>query len=68
MLDVLTITPDIDLSQLARACGIKLRNASEHADRLARAGLVLKRSKGRQVLHAVSPRGASVLTFLHDLQ
>jgi predicted transcriptional regulator len=68
MLDVLTVTPEIDLSQLARACGIKLRNACEHADRLVRAGLILKRSKGRQVLHAVSPRGASILKFLHAVE
>ena len=68
MLEVLTATPEIDLMQLARACGINFRNASEHSARLVRAGLVLKRSKGRQVLHAVSPRGMDVLSFLRNIE
>ena len=68
MLDVLAATPDLDLLALARACGINFRNASEHAGRLVRAGLVMKRSKGRQVLHAVSPRGQSVRAFLQGLE
>ena len=68
MMSVLEATPEIDLLQLARACGINFRNASEHAGRLVRAGLVLKRSKGRHVLHALSPRGAGILSFLRELQ
>ena len=67
MLEVLAATPELDLLHLARACGINFRNASEHAGRLTRAGLVLKRAKGRQILHALSPRGTDVLKFLRQL-
>ena len=68
MLEVLAATPDIDLLQLARACGINFRNASEHAGRLVRGGLVSKRTKGRHVLHALSPRGIKILAFLRRLR
>jgi DNA-binding transcriptional ArsR family regulator len=68
ILQLLSERPELDLMQIARACGIQFRNASEHVRRLAYAGLVIKRSKGRQVLHKVAPRGRQVLTFLRALQ
>ncbi len=68
MLELLTATPEVDVMHLARACGINCRTASDHTGRLARAGLVLKRSKGRRVLHALSQRGKSVLSFLRALE
>jgi hypothetical protein len=30
-------------------------------------GLILKRNEGREVRHAVSPRGSAALAFLRDL-
>jgi predicted transcriptional regulator len=68
MLHLLTASPEQDLSSIASACGINFRTASEHTMRLVRAGLVLKRSKGRRVLHAVSPRGKAVLAFVRSLK
>ena len=67
MMHILTTTPEMDVLSLARACGVNFRTASEHTGRLARAGLVLKRSKGRNVVHAVSERGQKVLAFLQSL-
>jgi DNA-binding MarR family transcriptional regulator len=68
MLTTLTATPELDVMALGRLCGIDIRTASQHTERLARAGLVRKRSKGRRVLHTVSPRGREVLRFLRSLQ
>lgn len=68
VLELLEARPDLDLTAIARACGINFKTASEHVRRLAIAGLVLKKAKGRQVLHAVSPRGKTVLKFLRMLE
>ena len=68
MLAMLTATPDLDVITLGRLCGVDFRTASEHTDRLTRAGLVRKRSKGRRGLHTVAPRGSEVLRFLRSLK
>jgi hypothetical protein len=68
MLTVLESTPDLDVFALARITGVNFRTASEHAGRLVRTGLARRRSKGRQVLHSISPRGAAVLSFLRALK
>ena len=68
MLQTLDATPDLDLLGLARACGVNWKTAGEHARRLAAAGLILTRSKGRSTLHAVSPRGKTALAFLRAVE
>ncbi|MGB7158030.1 MAG: hypothetical protein WBD40_08180 [Tepidisphaeraceae bacterium] len=68
MLDVLHERPELDLRSLALACGTNMKTASEHARRLAIAGLVLKRTKGARVLHALSERGQVILMFLRTLE
>jgi predicted transcriptional regulator len=68
MLEFLDAKPEQDLAAVARACGMNYKTASEHARRLAIAGLVLKKAKGTHVLHAVSPRGRGVLKFLRTLE
>lgn len=68
MLEVLEARPELDLTALARACGVNLKTAGEHARRLMLAGLVVKRNRGRQVLHAVSARGAQALDFLRVVE
>lgn len=68
MLEVLEARPELDLTALARACGVNLKTAGEHARRLVLAGLVVMRNRGRQVLHAVSARGAQALDFLRVVE
>jgi DNA-binding transcriptional ArsR family regulator len=68
MLMTLRATPELDVISLGRLCGVSVKTASEHTLRLARAGLVRKRSQGRRVLHVVSPRGLEVLKFLSSLK
>ena len=68
ILQILDARPDLDLMQVSRACSTQFRNGSEHLRRLATAGLVLKRQKGNRVLHALSPRGRAVLSFLRGLE
>src|SRR4051794_40825921 len=68
MLEVVNATPGVDVNFLAGACGINFRTASDHTERLVRAGLLVKRSKGRRVLHSISSRGKAVLIFLRALK
>ena len=68
MLMTLSATPELDVISLGRLCGVSLKTASEHTLRLARAGLIRKRSRGRRVVHAISPRGQDVLKFLRSLK
>jgi predicted transcriptional regulator len=68
VIELLDGRPDLDLTAIARACGVNLKTASEHVRRLAAAGLVLKKAKGTHVLHALTPRGKSVLKFLRALE
>ncbi len=68
MLEVLDNRPELDLRTLAQACGTHIKTASEHARRLAVAGLILKRAKGTRVLHALSDRGRQILIFLRTLE
>jgi predicted transcriptional regulator len=68
MLEVLHDQPELDLRTLARVCGTNMKTASEHARRLAIAGLVLKRAKGAHVLHGLSNRGKNILMFLRTLE
>jgi DNA-binding MarR family transcriptional regulator len=64
----LEASPGLDLTAIARDCGVNLKTASEHVRRLALAGLVSKRAQNRRVLHTVTPRGRRVLTFLRTLE
>ena|SRR5437773_2769395 len=68
MLHLLEIEPELDVLTMARRCGISIKTASEHTRRLAIASLILKRKKGRQVLHALTRRGKDILTFLRMLE
>ena len=67
MLRLLTRQPELSLEEIALALRINVKTASEHLRRLAIAGLILKRNQGREVRHAVSPRGAAALSFLSTL-
>jgi predicted transcriptional regulator len=68
MLETLDARPDLELMALARACGVNVKTAGEHTRRLAAAGLILKRSKGRATLHAISPRGKEALAYLRSVE
>ena len=68
MLTLLAETPELSLLDIAAALRINFKTASEHARRLAHAGLVMKRNEGSTVRHALSPLGISILKFLRTLE
>ena len=68
ILHVLDAKPELDVMEIAAACGIRFRNASEHLRRLAIAGLILKQPRGNRVQHALSARGRTALAFTRKLE
>ena len=68
ILYLLESRPELDVMEIADACGIQFRNASEHLRRLTVAGLILKQPKGNRVQHALSPRGRTALAFARKLE
>lgn len=67
ILILLDKNPELSLFEIADNLKINFRTASEHTGRLAIAGLVMKRSDGNLVRHALTLRGKSILKFLGTL-
>lgn len=61
-------TPELSVQEISVKLKINYKTASEHIRRLAISGLVLKRSRGINVLHRVSLLGELVLKFLRKLE
>jgi DNA-binding transcriptional ArsR family regulator len=67
ILILLRETPELSVCEIAERCGIEFKTASEHIRRMAIAGLVLKRSKGREVRHALTDSAGKILKLLDAL-
>ena len=68
ILQLLDETPELSVQEISRQLKINYKTASEHIRRLALAGLVLKRNRGVNVLHKLSPQGTTILKFLRILE
>ena len=56
--------PEQSVSELAEILRIDFRTAAEHLRKLVHAGLVMKRSDGASVRHALTGLGSDMLHFL----
>ena len=68
IMELLERNPELSVIEITEKLRINFKTASEHIRRLAIAGLVLKRSDGASVRHALSPRGLRILKFLRTLE
>ena len=68
ILELLNMEPELSVQQISTTLRIGYENASDHVRKLAIAGLVMKRSFGKSVLHKLTPRGEVILTFCKTLQ
>ena len=68
IMDLISGSPELSLMGISAKLKINIKTASEHIRRLAIAGLVLKRNRGVNVLHKLSPRGLVILKFLRKLE
>ncbi|MBI2623241.1 MAG: winged helix-turn-helix transcriptional regulator [Candidatus Liptonbacteria bacterium] len=68
ILDLLHREPQLSVMEISEKLGVNFKTISEHVRRLTHAGLVLKRSEGAAVRHALSPQGFLILKFLRTLE
>lgn len=68
ILALLQKTPELSVEEISDTLHVNFKTASEHIQRLAIAGLVLKRHEGNMVRHKVTRRAESILKFLRILE
>lgn len=68
MLELIKNQPELSLNEISSELRVNLKTASEHLRRLTVAGLILKRNRGQNVLHKLSPLGDDILKFLRKLE
>ena len=56
--------PDLTVDDIAEHLDRNFKTISEHTRRLAHAGLVNKKYRGRSVIHALSPYGKRFVSFI----
>ena len=67
ILELLAAHPDLCVGEISEKLQIELKTASEHVRRLALAGLVQKRYKGREVRLRTFGQAKEILAFLDRL-
>ncbi len=68
IMELVADQPELSVSDISIKLKINFKTASEHIRRIAIAGLVLKRNRGVNVLHKLSPQGLVILKFLRKLE
>ncbi len=68
MLDLIQTLPELSVDEIASKLNINYKTASSHLRRLIIAGLIMKKSHGKDIRHKISKRGIYVLTFLRTLE
>lgn len=67
ILDLLEKSPELSVGEVASELKISLNLASIHIKKLLIAGLLMKRSQGKNIRHKLTKRGLFVLTFARTL-
>ena len=68
MLELLEIEPELSTIEIGRKLKISLKLSSAYTKRLTMAGLIMKKSQGKNIRHKLSERGGHVLNFLRGLK
>lgn len=67
ILEHLAAHPELSVAEVSAQLKIHFKTAAAHMQRLAIAGLVMKRNDANSVRHKLTTRGASILKFLRTL-
>ena len=68
ILQLLDSTPELSVGEVARAQKMSLKLSSAHLKRLIVAGLIMKKSQGKEIRHKLTKRGNYILKLLQDLE
>lgn len=67
ILALLKIYPEQSVTEITEVLKIDFRTASDHIRKMTHAGLVMKRSDGVSVRHALTKLGEQILEFLNSI-
>jgi DNA-binding transcriptional ArsR family regulator len=68
ILNLLDQNPELSTSEIASELKMTLKLSSAHTKRLIMAGLIMKRSQGKQIRHKLSERGRYILNLIKNLE
>lgn len=68
VLDLLDKKPELSVTQVALELKMTLKLSSAHLKRLIMAGLIMKKSEGKEIRHKLTTRGKYTLKFIKDLK
>ena len=67
MLDLIDSFPELSVHEVSKKLNINFKTASSHLKRLIVAGLIMKKSQGKDIRHKISDRGEKNLTFFKKI-
>jgi len=68
ILVLLDRVPELSAADISERLRINFKTAADHIQKLAIAGIVMKRNEGNNVRHALTSRGKSILEFCRILE
>ena len=68
ILDLLRKEPELSVQEIAEKLKSEFKNISAHTNKMAIAGLLMKRSDSKSVRHKLTKRGIIILKFVRMLE
>jgi len=68
VLELLNKEPELSVKEISDKLKSEFKNISAHINKMAIAGLVMKRSAGNLVRHKLTKRGKSILQFVRIIE
>ena len=68
VLGLLDKEPELSVQEIAEKLKSEFKNISAHINKMAIAGLVIKRSEANSVRHKLTKRGKSILQFVRIIE
>lgn len=68
ILSLLYKEPELSVQEISEKLKSEFKNISAHINKMAIAGLVIKRSEGNMVRHKLTNRGKTILQFVRIIE
>jgi DNA-binding transcriptional ArsR family regulator len=68
ILELLYKEPELSVQEISEKLKSEFKNISAHINKMAIAGLVIKRNEGNMIRHKLTNRGKSILQFVRIME
>lgn len=68
ILELLYKKPELSVQEISDKLKSEFKNISAHINKMAIAGLLIKRSEGNMIRHKLTKRGKSILQFVRIIE